>query len=278
MGRKRIPSAGFATDETPSEDPRFVTALARGLALLRCFSSGDRWVKHQELVRRSGLPQATVSRLSFTLTALGYLHHRAMTGEYALSPAILALGFSVLTNFDVGRIAKPFMDALARHTQAGIALGIRHDISMIYVTHSRGTARLVLGLDVGSRVPLAITAMGRAMWCCASPALREMLSRDIKADSPADWPLLEAGLISAQREYAERGYASSESEWESDVAAVGVGIDIGDGREPLALTAGGPASRLTSALLHEDYGPALVRTGKEIVAAVRSADWTDGRY
>lgn len=284
MGRKRYISAAPggpgalaspATEPDPTQDRRFVTALARGLTLLRCFKPQDRWLRHQDLARRSGLPQATVSRLSFTLTSLGYLRHRTDTGEYALSPAVLSLGFSVLTNFEVGRIARPLMEALADHTQAAISLGVRHDTSMVYVAHCRSTARLILGLDVGTRLPLAVTAMGRAMWCSATPGVQALVARRIEAEDPARWPALQAGLFKAKQDCAERGYTSSEAEWESDIAAIGVGIDIGDGREPMALTVGGPAARLQGALLHENFGPALVRTGREIVATIQAADWKE---
>ncbi|MGE0349417.1 IclR family transcriptional regulator [Hydrogenophaga sp.] len=275
MGRQRhTPSAPLA-DTDPAQDRRFVTALARGLGLLRCFGPADRWLAHQELARRSGLPQATVSRLTFTLTSLGYLRHRAATGEYALSPAVLSLGFSVLSNFQVGRIARPFMEALAEHTQAAISLGVRHDTSVVYVAHCRSTARLILGLDVGTRLPFAETAMGRAIWCAADPGMRALMARRLQAQDGARWPMREAGLRRAEAEGAARGYVASESEWESEIAAIGVGLDLGDGREPLALTVGGPASRLQGVLLHEDFGPALVRTGREIMAAIQAGAWED---
>jgi DNA-binding IclR family transcriptional regulator len=280
MGRKRQapppPTAGGADASVdPSLDRRFVTALARGLELLRCFKPQDRWLAHAELARRSGLPQATVSRLSFTLTSLGYLRHRPESGEYALSPAVLSLGFSVLTNFEIGRVARPFMETLAEHTQAAISLGVRHDTSMVYVAHCRSTARLILGLDVGMRLPLPVTAMGRAMWCGATDGLRGVIARRLALQDPVQWPAWQQGLQRAEAEYAQRGFTSSEAEWETEIAAVGVPIDIGDGREPLALTVGGPASRLTGALLHGDFGPALAHTGQQIVAAIQAADWRD---
>ena len=276
MGRKRAESmqaSGAAED--PAADRRFVTALARGLELLRCFKPQDRWLKHQELARRTGLPQATVSRLTFTLTRLGYLRHRPDSGEYALSPAVLSLGFSVLTNFEIGRIARPWMESLAEHTQSAISLGVRHDTAMVYVAHCRSTARLILGLDVGTRLPLAETAMGRAMWCGLSAGMRDLLARRLEAEDPARWSARQLALQQAEAEHRRRGYASSESEWESEIAAIGVPIDIGDGREPLALTVGGAAARLSGALLHEDFGPALVRTGRAITAALQAADWRD---
>ena len=275
MGRQRHTPVTPLADTDPAEDRRFVTALARGLMVLRCFGPSDRWLAHQELARRTGLPQATVSRLTFTLTSLGYLRHRAATGEYALSPAVLSLGFSVLSNFQVGRIARPFMETLAEHTQAAISLGVRHGTSVVYVAHCRSTARLILGLDVGTRLPFAETAMGRAIWCATPPGMRALIAGRLQAENAALWPVREAGLQRAEADHAERGYVTSESEWESEIAAIGVGIDLGDGREPLALTVGGPASRLQGALLHENFGPALVRSGREIVAAIQAAAWED---
>ncbi len=275
MGRKRSMAMALAAESEPSEDRRFVTALARGLELLRCFKPQDRWLAHQELTRRTGLPPATVSRLSFTLTSLGYLRHRTETGEYALSPAVLSLGFSVLTNFEIGRIARPLMEALAEQTQAAVSLGVRHETSMVYVAHCRSSARLILGLDVGMRLPLAETAMGRAMWCASSPGLRALIDRRLEAQDAALWPQRQQSLQRAGFDFAQRGYVSSESEWETEIAAVGVGIELGDGREPLSLTIGGPASRLQGSLLHEEFAPALVRTGRAIVAAIQAADWRD---
>ena len=258
-----------------ADDRRYVTALARGLAVLRCFAPDDRWLAHQELARRTGLPQATVSRLTFTLTALGYLRHRGPRGEYALAPGVLALGFSMLGNFDIGRIARPFMQALAEHSQAAVSLGVRHGLSMVYVAHCRGTSRLILGLDVGARLPLPSTAMGRALLVALSDDERVRLGERLRAEQPADWPAWEAGVPQALAQHARQGFVSSESDWESGIAAVGVPLTVGDGREPLALTVGGAASRLHGSLLHQDFGPALRRTAQQITAALHAGQWQD---
>ena len=203
MGRQRHTPSTPLVQADPSEDRRFVTALARGLTVLRSFGPSDRWLAHQELARRTGLPQATVSRLTFTLTSLGYLRHRAPTGEYALSPAVLSLGFSVLSNFQIGHIARPFMETLAEHTQAAISLGLRHDTSVVYVAHCRSTARLILGLDVGTRLPFAETAMGRAIWCSATPGIQAVVARRLRAQDPERWPAREAGLHRAEVDWAD---------------------------------------------------------------------------
>lgn len=275
MGRYRQQQQAPTAEVDAWQDRRFVTALARGLTVLHCFRPSDRWLPHQELARRTGLPPATVSRLTFTLTALGYLRHRAQTGEYALSPAVLALGFSALSQFDLARTARPLMADLADHTQAAVSLGVRHGTSMVYVAHCRSAARLILGLDVGTRLPLAETAMGRAWWVAATPDLRERVGRLLQVENPPSWPQRQRMLQAAEAEHAERGYVASEGEWERDISAVGVGLDLGDGREPLTLTVGGASARLQGALLHRDFAPALVRCGHAVVALVQSGDLAD---
>ena len=252
------------------DDPRFVTALARGLDLLRCFGPHDRWLAHQEIARRTRLPKATVSRLAFTLVRLGYLEHRAGGGQYALTPRVLSLGFNALSNYDIGRTARPFMQALAEHAQAAISLGIRHDLSMVYVAHCRGAARLTLGLDVGARLPIAVTAMGRALLCQVSEHERAAICRRLQQAEPHHWDRYRAGIARALSQYRERGFVTSEGEWESDISAAGVALDIGDGREPLALNCGGPSTRLFGPFLHDDLGPRLVRLAQDITNAIRT--------
>ena len=157
MGRRRTPAPAGTDTPADEDDPRFVTALARGIGLLRAFRTQDRWLSHRELVARTALPAATVSRLAFTLASLGYLAHRPDTGEYALSPAVLGLGFAMLSNFDIARIARPTLQTLAEQCQAAVSLGARHQLEMVYVAHCRSTQRLLLGLDVGARLPFAHT-------------------------------------------------------------------------------------------------------------------------
>ena len=51
----------------------FVTALARGLEVLSAFRAGDGTLGNLELAKRTELPKTTISRITHTLTQLGYL-------------------------------------------------------------------------------------------------------------------------------------------------------------------------------------------------------------
>jgi hypothetical protein len=52
-------------------DPRFNTALARGIAVLRAFELDEQFLGNADIAARTGVPKATISRLTHTLTELG---------------------------------------------------------------------------------------------------------------------------------------------------------------------------------------------------------------
>ena len=144
------------------EDRHFVTALARGLSVLSCFSSGEKMLGNLDIAKRCKLPKSTVSRLTYTLTRLGYLVSVDETGKYRLGTSTLALGSAMLARLDVRDLARPLMQELADFSRSMVSLGSRDRLSMIYVGNARSSAALTLSLDIGSRIPIATTAMGRA--------------------------------------------------------------------------------------------------------------------
>ena len=65
------PTAGGTGED--DKDRNFITALARGLDILRCFKMGEVDLTNQDFAQRTGLPKPTVSRLTHTLVVLEYL-------------------------------------------------------------------------------------------------------------------------------------------------------------------------------------------------------------
>src|SRR5690606_851872 len=87
-------------DEEEGTDRQFANALARGLEVLRCFTPGESLLGNKDISVRTGLPKPTVSRLTYTLTKLGYLQHDTWLGKYRLGPLVLSIGYPVLASMD----------------------------------------------------------------------------------------------------------------------------------------------------------------------------------
>jgi len=251
-------------------DRSFVIALSRGLDVLRAFRPNDGLLGNQEIAARTGLPKPTVSRLTYTLTKLGYLMPVPRFEKYQLAPSAMALGYAALANIGVRQLSEPFREQLMRETGGAVAVGARDRLTMIYFGQSRHGV-VNVQLDVGSHIPIATTAMGRAyIWALPNDE-RALLLRELREHYGSRWPKVRDGLERSGETVAKHGFAISAGEWQDDVHAVGVALTLNDGTGPYAFNCGAPAFRFTEERLRTDIGPRLVAMVRNIEAALGGA-------
>lgn len=253
----------------PAKDRSFVTALARGLELLRAFGPGEEYLGNAELSSRTGIPRPTVSRLTYTLTQLGYLKHDTRLEKYRLGAGVLALGYRFLASQGIREIARPYMQQLADATDCAVALGSADRHSMTYIEVCQGRGPLVIRVDTGSRIPVTTTAIGRAWLCGISEQQREAFLEEVRRRDPAGWPAIEKAMEKSLDDYARYGFCLSEGEWERDVSAVAIPLILEDGAEVMAINCGGSSLRLTHRILVENLGPRLKEIEQQIHAELR---------
>lgn len=267
MRRREIALATPEVDHEAGRDAQFVTALARGLDVLRAFRRGDPPLGNQELAQRTGLPKATVSRLTYTLSSLGYLAYQPVTAKYTLSIRAFALGFTALGSLGVRDVARAHMQALADETGVSVALGARDGTSMVYIEHCRGASPLHMGIEVGSHISLARSAMGRAFLAGLDLAERVQL---MEALSHRDhWAEIRQGIEDTLAGYTERGFVLLIGDWRPEINAVGVPLVLGSGSAlTFALNCCGPAALLSRADLIDRVGPRLMAAADAIRTAM----------
>jgi len=251
-------------------DRSFAVALSRGLDVLRAFHPNARPLRNQELAARTNLPKPTISRLTYTLTKLGYLTPVPRFEKYQLAPSAMALGYAALANLGVRHLSEPYREELMRETGGAVAVGGRDRHSMIYFGQSRN-GLLGVQLDVGSRVPIATTAMGRAYIWALPDDERASLLRELRDHYGSRWSRMRDGIERAGEMVARQGFTISAGEWQDDVHAVGVSLKLSDGTGPYAFNCGAPAFRFTEDRLINDIGPRLVTMVRNIEAALGGA-------
>lgn len=257
--------------EEESGDAQFASTLARGLALLRCFDAGEPLLGNQELVERSGLSKATVSRLTYTLVRLGYLNYHADHSRYSLGSAVLVTAYPLLANMRVRRYARPLMQEMANQVQGVVSLGIRHGMAMLYVESCASDVSgspVIVGL--GSRVPLARTAMGRAYLAALPEAERADVLQQIKERDPQGWNATRERIRQALVRYGRDGFCLSDEDLTQDSRAVGVALQRGEGEVQMAFNCGIPTFRLAPRQLELDIGPRLRGLVRHVETIMRS--------
>lgn len=240
------------------DDRHFVTALARGLEVLSAFRSGEALLGNQELAGACKLPRSTISRLTHTLTKLGYLYFVPSVSKYRLSTATLALGSAMLSKLDVRQMARPLMQELADRTGTMVSLGVRDKLSMIYVENCRSSSALTLSLDVGSRIPVATTAMGRAFLAVCPDSERRDLLESVRQLDELAWPRIRDGVDKAIAQFREIGCCTSFGDWQEDVYAIAVAFQTGEGLPPMSINCGGPSFKLKPEYLLQEVRPRLI--------------------
>ena len=249
-------------------DRNFVVALSRGLDVLRAFQPNDGLLGNQEIAARTKLPKPTISRLTYTLTKLGYLTPVPKFEKYQLAPSAMALGYAALANLGVRHLSEPYREEVMRATGGAVAVGGRDRHSMIYFGQSRNGLALGVQLDVGSRVPIATTAMGRAYIWALPPDDRAALLRELRDHYGSRWAKIRDGIERSGETVAKHGFTLSTGDWQNDVAAAGVALKLNDGTGPYAFNCGAPAFRFTEDRLLNDIGPRLVAMVRNIEQAL----------
>jgi len=235
-------------------DRQFVTALGRGLSLLAAFEHDDR-LTHQQLCQMTALPKATITRLIHTLITLGFLR---MTehGQYQLGSSAVRLSATAWSRHDIVTAAEPLLRQFASENEVSVNLATEVEGEMRYHACCRSPARLSVNLQVGSAVPVARTAIGRAFYAASSPARQAVIMSNLQEQlSTEDYNHAQTALASAAAHYAEHGYTISDGEFSTDILAVAVGVfDVATGQYAYSLNASVPSANWES----EEYAAMIV--------------------
>lgn len=269
MGNPKRAPESFQDDADP-DNPQFVTALGRGLAVLGCFDRGESHLGNQEIAARTGLPKSTVSRLTYTLGSLGYLSYSAALEKYSLGVEVLALARAYLNANDILAVARPRMQELARYTKAAVMLGTCQGSHMVLLEICQGDEIFSLKLQPGSWVPHSTTALGRAYLAALPPRDFESYLKIFEKECPpASWPKVKSGILRARQDYEQYGFCFSFGDWNPDVFAVGVPIASADRSRTFALNVSGRISTVTRQQLVSEIGPRLVAVRNEVLDLVQ---------
>lgn len=254
------PSTTPPTPRTAARQPAgrdFVQSLAKGLEILRAFEQGD-LLGNQDLVRLTGLPKATVSRLTGTLLSLGYLQIDPVTRKHLLAARWLGLTAAAQRHLALRQRLRPMLDALAEALDLTTILGARENLSIVFLEMSRPPRSLLtVNTTPGSLVPLASTAIGLAYLVGSPLGERAQLIRELQLQQPPDtWARTRQTIEQAHADHAVRGFVIHQRSRGGAVSGVGVPLPI-PLQGHLAVACAGPASELSRRRLLEEVGPRL---------------------
>ncbi len=194
-------------------------SLKRGIVILRAFRPGTELLGNGEIAERTRLPRSSISRLTQTLTDVGYLEYCAPQRAYRLGAPVLTLAHAMRSGSPVLRAATPLMTALARRLRINVGLAVRDGDEMVYLEsvrfNAKGSQRSVMS---GQRVPIELTALGRAWLAAAPDTERRALVAQLKDKRSKRWRMLDKEISEAAACIEQRGYCVAS--WQPQVVAL----------------------------------------------------------
>ncbi|WP_258359270.1 IclR family transcriptional regulator [Moorella sulfitireducens] len=229
-----------------------VLSVEKSIKILETLAMTTEGIGLSDLSRRLGLNKSTVYRMLTTLKAYGYVDQEPTTGKYILGLKILELSSGLLERLDVRTVAHPYLKELAARSQEVAHMVVRDGNEAVYIDKVEGNRTIRMYSQIGRRVALHSTAVGKAI-------LAFLPSEEVeKIITSTGLPRFTARTISTmaalQAELArvrECGYAVDDGENEEGIRCVGAPIFDYRGQVVAALSISGPSIHVTMERLPE---------------------------
>ncbi|MFI0481411.1 IclR family transcriptional regulator [Actinomadura sp. 9N215] len=249
-----------------SEPGRSVSS--RLLEVLFAFEPDQSTLSLADLVRKTGLPHATVRRLALELTDVGALS-RQHDGRFTIGLRLWQLGTLAPLTESLRSQAQPFMEDLYTALHQHVQLAVLEGSEAVIIERLSAPRAQHLVSHVGGRLPLHCSGVGKVLLAHAGADLIErILSGTLRRYTPqtnTDSTVLRSELAEIRR----TGHATVRSELTPGADSLAARVVDGEGRVVAALS----VVVRTGSVLHQAALPSLIAAG---LGVSRMLGWRPG--
>ncbi|TQK27153.1 IclR family transcriptional regulator [Arthrobacter sp. SLBN-53] len=217
-----------------------VQSVERAFELMELIGRAGGECSLTELSSESPLPPPTIHRLLRTLVNLGYVR-QLPNRRYALGPRLIRLG--EVANRQLGAVAMPVLQTLVDELSETASLAVLDGDMVIYTGQVLPSALMRNGTEVGKRVGLHTSGVGKAVLGGLEDAriLKLVTQSGLPAPTENSASTLSAVFAKVERVRAD-GYAIDDEECEMGMRSVAMAVP--GAPTPMAIGISGPVTRM----------------------------------
>ncbi|MGB3698611.1 MAG: IclR family transcriptional regulator [Gordonia sp. (in: high G+C Gram-positive bacteria)] len=222
-----------------------VQSVERAFELIELIGRAGGECSLTHLSSESPLPPPTIHRLLRTLVGIGYVR-QLPNKRYALGPRLIRLG--EVANRQLGAVAEPVLESLVAELSETASLAVLDGDMVIYTAQVPSPHTMRTNNEVGRRVNLHNSGVGKAVLAELDDA------RILKLVSQAGMPAATehsvtslSGVFAEVEKVRSNGFSVDEQEQEIGVRCVAMAIP--GAPTPMAVGISGPTSRMNDVLL-----------------------------
>jgi IclR family pca regulon transcriptional regulator len=212
-----------------ADDPDFVTALARGPAVLLALSDKRRHMSIAQVSQRTGIPRAAARRSLHTLSKLGFAAAEDARRFY-LRPRVLSFSHAYLSTSPIAVLAQPILDRFGESVREACSLAMLDGDEIVYLVRSTSSRIISSSPNVGRRLPAYCTSVGHVMLAHLPPdEFDAYLARTRFQSYTEHTPNTPERLRAQLKSVRDSGYAFASQLMESRACALAVPVRDADG-------------------------------------------------
>ncbi|QIL80009.1 IclR family transcriptional regulator [Diaphorobacter sp. HDW4A] len=251
--------------KTVAKDRQFVTALARGLQVLGCFTTARPELSGSEIARLTGLPQPTVWRLCYTMVKTGTLVPTA--GErFRPGLSVLHLGHSAIAGMNLVELARPHMQELANEFRGACSMAVCHGLNMMVIERVESNNELLMSLRAGSVLSVAESSFGWAHLAGLRSQDRLQLLAQLDEQKETFWIQHRTECLESIQQYEKLGYILSAGVFHSAYNTLAAPIIAPDGNIPYVLNCGSSAATVSAKQLQKQVAPRFLELVQQLTS------------
>ena len=185
------------------------------------------------------------------------------------SIAVLTLGQAYPGSGSLTRAAQPVLERVQEQLQESCAVAILDGDDVVFVARAAARRILSVEINVGGRLPAAVTASGRVILAAADDGVRARFLARARLVRHTPHTIVDRKALRAELDRVRaQGYALVDQELELGLRSIAVPIVRRDGAVQAALNLGVQAARIDARTMQGEFGPVLKAAAAEIGAGL----------
>jgi IclR family acetate operon transcriptional repressor len=174
-----------AEDEERSGNSEFIQSVVITGQIIEALAAAGQPMRLTALASQLGEPKAKMHRHLSTLKHLGFVDQDAKTETYRLGLKLVYIGQSAIDQFDLRRLAEPYMSRLRDLTRQTVVLSTPASGDAIINAVVESPNLVTISVRLGYRLPAHASAQGRLNLAFAPPAVQQrILARKLQTFTP----------------------------------------------------------------------------------------------
>jgi DNA-binding IclR family transcriptional regulator len=248
------------------------TAL-KALRVLEAVAASSRPISVSEVAEQVDVDKSTAYRMLMTLTDAGYVMRDETSKQYSLSYKVVSLSRNLLAENEVSQLIRRTLTHISAATNETLHYSVLDGDETVLVERVKGTQLVTVDFQIGDRVPLHCTSIGKALLAFQDVRYMEQI---IAAGLPrfASNTITEpADFRTELQRIRSQGYAIDDREFSDNMRCIAVPVFEGGGRANGGISISGPDSRFTLEKLEGLKAP-LLEASRKLSEQLGGVPWT----